>query len=202
MNSADALSNSSILFQYIASYLSFGYPLIFVGMIFEGDILFFTASFLTQQGVFNPLYMLPIAFAGAMAGDLLWFWGGYELEKLHISVSFIKRWMNHLAQPIDVHLVNRTRYTIFISKFAYGFNHLTLMRAGMLGIKLRESIKADLIATLAWMLVVGGLGWVSGASFGLIKHYLRYGEIALLIAIVIFFAFWHFVVTRRLEKEL
>lgn len=193
---------SSTLFQYLTPYLGIGYPLIFAATMFEGDIILFTTGFLTQQGLFSIIYAPIVVFCGALAGDLVWYWLGYELNKLHISVSFLRRWMERLSEPIDEHLLNRTNYTIFISKFAYGFNHLTLMRAGMLGIKLKTFIKANISATLAWMLVVGGLGYISGESFALIKHYLRYGEFALLGAVLIFFLFWHFVVTRRLEKEL
>ena len=182
--------------------MPFGYPLIFVALMFEGEITFFTISFLTQQGLFNPFSVFIIAFAGAMAGDILWFWLGYELQKLHISVPFLRRWMTRLAKPIDELLLNQTNHTLFVSKFTYGFNHLTLMRAAMLGIKFRSIIKVELIATFAWILAVGGLGYFAGASFTLIKGYLKYGEIALLLFIVAFFTLWHFILKRRLEKEL
>lgn len=196
------MPTSSVLVQYLAPYLGIGYPLIFIATMFEGDIILFTTGFLTQQGLFSIIYTPIVVFFGALAGDLLWYWFGYELNKLHISISLVRRWMERLSGPIDEHLINRTTHTVFISKFAYGFNHLTLMRAGMLGIKLKAFIKANMLATLAWMLVVGGLGYASGESFALFKRYLRYGEFALLGAVITFFLFWHFVVTKRLEREL
>ena len=190
------------LIHYLALWKPVSYLLVFVAMMFEGDLLLFTTAFLTQQGLFKILYIFPIVFAGALAGDLLWYWAGYEINKLHISISFVKRWMEHLAQPLDNHLETRLKHTIFVSKFAYGFNHLTLLRAGMKGIHLGDFIKANVSATIVWMFAIGILGYLSGASFELIKRYIRFAEILLFVALVIFFAFWHFVVTKKLKRKL
>ncbi len=196
------LANSSLLFK-LASLLSLlSYPLIFVALMFEGEITFFTIAFLTQQGLFNPFSVFVIAFAGAMAGDILWFWFGRKFQTLHIPVSFLNRWMSRLAKPIDNLLLDQTNHTLLVSKFAYGFNHLTLMRAAMLGIKFRKIFKIELIATFLWILVIGSLGYFAGASFELIRRYLKYGEFAILFFVLAFFAVWHFVLKRRLEKEL
>ena len=165
-------------------------------------MLLFTVGFLTQQGIFKIALVAIVFFIGALAGDLLWYWLGYEVNKLHISISFVKRMMERLSQPLDEHLATRLKHTIFVSKFAYGFNHLTLMRAGMRGIHLGDFIKANISATILWIVVIGTLGYLSGASFELVKHYLRFAEVALLIFLIIFFLFWHFVVTKKLKQEL
>lgn len=199
------LPENSLILHYLyvwALWKPIGYSLVFLGMTLEGDMILFTIGFLTQQGLLDVPYVFLFAVAGAVAGDVAWYWLGSKLKTPYRLFSLIRRWIDRASPPLDEHLVNRTMHTIFVSKFVYGFNHLILMRAGMLRLRLKSFIKANIIATIFWVLVVGGLGYLSGASFILIRRYLRFAEIALLIGLAIFFTLWHFVITKRLEKEL
>ena len=196
------MATTSILFSYLTAWLPLGYAIIFFGTIFEGDVTLFSAAFLTQQGIFNPLFVFILALLGAEAGDLAWYFLGRYLSSHHVSISIIHKWIGKASGPLDHHIERRLTHTVLISKFAYGFNHLALMRVGMKGIKLSEFLKTDILATFFWVLIVGVLGYVSGASFELVKGYLKLAEIGLLLSIIIFFVFWHYIIARQMEKEL
>ncbi len=78
--------------------------------------------------------------------------------------------------------------TLIISKFVYGLGHITVMRGANAGIPTRRFLRLDLWATLFWFLIVGGLGYLSGASIELVKKYFHGAETVLLVGLVLLLA--------------
>lgn len=185
------------LIHYLALWAPVGYLTIFLGMIFEGDLVLFTAAFLTRTGAFNPILMIVTVFSGVIIGDLLWYKLGARLNE----GSFLQRAASRLGKPFDRHLLARPLHTIFISKFVYGIHHAVLMRAGALGLDKKKFIKDDLISSFWWVTVVGGLGYFSSASFDIVKHYLRSFELFLLVG-VLGFILLERLITWQLKKNL
>lgn len=181
---------------YLLMWRPLGYILVFIGMIFEGDIFLFTAAFLTHQQFFDARAMFLTAFSGVFFGDMFWYWIGVRFNG---SSHFLNRWVHKLAKPFDRHLLETPLRAIFFSKFAYGVHHALLVRAGALGIKIRDFMKVDIIATLTWMSIVGGLGYVSSASLGTVKHYLRFTEFAFGLALILLFPLEY--IARRISKR-
>ena len=181
------------LAQYLSSWEHFAYAIGFLGMIVEGEAILFTAAFLANQGAFNPIFIFGVLFAGVITGDLFWYWLGLRLQT---SNSFVKRWAERIGKPFDRHLVHRQFRTIFISKFTYGFHHPILMRAGALKVNVRNYLKNDVIASLIWMLIIGGLGYFSSASFLLVRRYVKFAEISLLLVLVVVFGILHYISSR------
>jgi len=174
----------SILIHYLITWRSLAYVIIFLGMIVEGDAFVFATAFLAHQGAFEPIAAFFVLFAGVLVGDVLW----YKLGKRAKNSSFFfVRWANHITAPFDAHLKERTFRTLFVSKFLYGFHHPTLMRAGNLGLPLKNLMRKDVTATFGWILAVGSLGYAFSASLALVKHYLHLTEIALVAGILGFF---------------
>lgn len=175
----------SFFLHFLSSSLPLAYIVIFLGMVFEGDILLFTVAFLAQQGVFNPFQLVIVVLAGVLAGDYGWYLVGVRIVP---KFSRLARWVEHIAQPIDQHLTNRQLRTITISKFAYSIHHPILMRAGILRLDAKKLMQNDVVASFVWIAVVGGLGYFSSLSVGLFRHYIKYAEIGLLIGLVLFLA--------------
>lgn len=188
--------------SFILSYLNYwtplGYIIVFIGMMFEGDTFLFIASFLAHQGVFQPIPLFITALWGMIIGDNLWYSVGLKLRD---SQSWIIRWAKRVAGPFDEHLKNNPLRTIFIAKFTYGLNHMMILRAGTLQIRWQDLEKSDILAIISWMAIVGSLGYFSSASFIYVKHYLRFGELALLFGLIIFFGLEYFI-TKKTKKEL
>ncbi|MBI4119774.1 MAG: VTT domain-containing protein [Parcubacteria group bacterium] len=186
------------LLHYLTAWKILGYGAIFLGMIFEGDAVLFTAAFLAHQGFFDPLNMFVVVLCGILIGDSLWYLLGHWLNT---SSAFFTKWAARIAAPFDQHLLNSPFRTIFISKFTYGFHHAILVRAGSLGLPWKNILETDIPASLLWITIVGGLGYASGAAFVLIKHYLRFAELGLLAALIIFIAAYYLIV-RSTKKRL
>ena len=188
----------SLLLSYLNHWEPFGYIILFLTMMIEGDTALFIASFLTHQGIFDPIAMFLTALWGMILGDNLWYSAGLKFKN---SAHWLNNWAERLAKPFDEHLVNKPFRTIFIAKFAYGVNHAIIFRAGTLKIKWSDIEKSDILATLLWMAVVGSLGYFSSASFTLVKNYLKFGEASLLLGLLIFLGL-EYLITKRTKKEL
>lgn len=184
--------------HYLLLWKSVGYGVAFAGMIAEGELLLLIFAFLTSQGHFNFFYMFAAVFSGGLFGDMLWYWLGvyvFRDSKINFPV-----WIRRLSYPLDRHLRARPGKIIFISKFVYGTNHATLVRAGALNVDIGKFLKSTACANLVWILGVGGLGYAFGASIPLVRKYIRDAEIALLLFAVLFLAASHFIALRY-EKE-
>ncbi len=175
---------NSLLFHYLPALGPAVYLFIIVAMIIEGEIFLFAAAFLASQGYLNPGLTFLALFGGVMLGDSFWFWLGHKINHTN---NVIGRWLVARTGRFDGPLLNNSLRTIFISKFVYGAHHLMMMRAGVIKLKFREFFKDDFAANLVWVLVIGGLGYLSGASFQFVKHYLKFTEYALALGIILFF---------------
>lgn len=176
--------SESLFFYYLIIWQPLGYLLGVVGMFIEGDVTWFTLSFLISQGFFNLWLMLPIVFLGVFASDTAFFFLG---RSIHRFPRFIKTWSDKIAMPFDRHIHNRPFQTLFISKFAYGVHKPILVRMGMIDKTYIEFIKQDIPSIFFWMVAIGVLGYFSGLSFFLVQQYLHYAEVGLLLGLIIFF---------------
>lgn len=66
--------NLQNVFYYLSKY---GYGFIFLGTIFEGELVLLTAGFLAFLGVFNLWLVIIVAFFGASVGDNFWYHVGH-----------------------------------------------------------------------------------------------------------------------------
>ncbi len=173
------------------------YLLIFLGMLFEGDLFLFTSFFLARTGVFNLGYLIIICFVGAFLGDLGWRALGRHRFPIFTRVY---PWVERLTKPFANHLLNRPLRTLAISKFTYGLHRAVLIRSGMLPIPLGEFIKDDLLAIWLWGLPIALVGYFSGHLFFLIRYYLRYAEISLVLALVLFYLVSHYLSAMSRQK--
>ena len=175
---------NSLLFHYLPLLGPAVYLFIIAAMIVEGEIFLFAAAFLASQGYLSPEFTFLAIFGGVMLGDSFWFWLGH---KINHSNTWLSRWLVAKTGRFDEALLNNSLRTIFISKFVYGAHHLMMMRAGVIKLKFREFFKDDFAANLVWVFIIGGLGYLSGASFQFVKQYLKFTEYALAIGVALFF---------------
>jgi len=168
-------------------------------MIFEGDIFLFTTGFLLSRGFLDAEPAFLVLFLGAIVGDSLWYFLGY---KINHSPSRFGQWLIRATAKFDDQIISSPFRTIFVSKYIYGAHHFILARAGVLKLKYRELIKDDFFASLIWVFLVGGLGFLSGASFDLVKKYLKFAEYALILGLVIFLLLDFIIVKYSLKKKI
>jgi len=175
---------SPLILHYLTIWRPLGYLLVFLGLIFEGDIFVFTSAFLTKLNFFDVGDIIIVALLAILLGDSFWYWIGHRVN--HSKIGIIRK-LRSLAGKIEVNFNNNFFRKMLISKFAYGTHHLTLIKIGMSGMPWKKFIRVDFLGALIWMLVIGSLGYVFASSYELIHHYFKYVEIGLALSILIYF---------------
>ncbi|MBX4198415.1 DedA family protein [Candidatus Parcubacteria bacterium] len=186
-----------LLLDLVATSKPLVYALIFLGMIFEGEVILLTAIFLVAQGLLALFPVLITVAIGLMIGDTMWYFvGSHLLARIRILNFIIRK----LTSPVRTQIERRPAFIIFTSKFASGIHHAILMQAGFMKMDFKKYMKIVSIGNISWIIVMGSLGYFFSASFQVLKHIVRYGEIALLIGVLAFFLIRH-IVTRFLELQ-
>lgn len=163
------------------------YILVFLGMLVEGEAVFFLAVYFAIQGYFNFYVMLPLLIAGVIVGDILWYKLGRKIE-CSSGRSRISSWVNwglcQISEPFDRLLMEKPRRVIFFSKFTYGLNRASIVRAGTLKMSFGDFMKSDLVASFLWMAIIGAVAYVSATTFSVFKSYFKFAEIGFFGVIV------------------
>ena len=173
----------SIFLHYITELGAFSYLLVFVGMVLEGEVVIFASFYLAHQGYLNLPIVVLFAISGIIIGDVLWYKIG---EHLHKSSPLFKKVSEKIGKPFDRQLHRRPIFTLFIAKFTYGIYRTTLMRAGAIKVPFKPFFRVIFVSAIMWLLLMAGLAYFSSASFHLFRHYLKYGEVGLLIGLLLF----------------
>ncbi|MFA6006507.1 MAG: hypothetical protein WC764_02140 [Candidatus Paceibacterota bacterium] len=187
------------LLQYLTLSPAIAYFIVGVGMFVEGDIVLFTAAFVASLGYLDLGNLAMTVFICMLFGDAVWYSFGKGIR--NATGNRLNKWVSKVTHPFDNHIKERPFHTIFFSKFAYGFHHAILLRAGSLKIPYPELLRADIIATFVWMLIVGGLGYGAGSWLPDGEQYLRNAGYIFLIAIFAF-VFIEQLIVRQTKKRL
>lgn len=173
---------NTLLLHASGNWRIVGYVSLAIGIFLEGDAVLFTAGFLSHQGLFDPVFMFLWLLLGSTIGDVAWYQLGAWLEPKN---NWLVRWLKTVTNPLGPHLLERPKRSLFISKFLYGVNHAILAKAGALGMPLADLMRKDLPGNIAWIIIVGGLGYASSAGVVHLGRSLRYAEMGLLLGIIL-----------------
>ncbi len=193
------MNEYSSLVHFLIEWKEYVFLILFIGMIFEGDLLLFSSAFLASQDYLSVSILTIVIFSGVMFGDSLWYFCGHVLYQ---KFSFFRRLLDKIPPRYDRHILDRPFKTFLISKFTYNMHHPILLRAGTINLDFKSFFKNDFYATVVWFFVVGGLGYVSGSYFFIVKHYLKYAEIILFALVFILFLVEYFIISRKLKQSL
>lgn len=173
------------------------YALMFLAMLADATFTVLATMFLVSLGAVALLPSLIVLLLGVFGEQLMFYGIGRRLGRW----SKLSVWADKVARPFDRHFYTRPFRTLFLSKFIYGLHRTTLMRAGMLRIPFRDFCRYAFYCSLAWLVVVGGIGYGFSSSYVALKKYFHYAEIVPLVLLAVFFLTqWR--LSKRLKKEL
>lgn len=135
------------------------YSLIALAMILEGEIFLLVAGSLVHFDVLNLWPLLAAAILGTWLSDIFWYWIGARWgEKFILRYG---RWFfitpeRFLKMQKVIH--QSGAWLILISKFSYGLNHLFMLTAGAVKLKLGEFLKYQLPVSALWAAIFIFLG--------------------------------------------
>jgi len=182
--------------------IQFGYIALFLGSFLEGESFLIAAAFLAKRGYLRLDLVILIAFAGAYLGDVALYYLG---RKKGVGILW-KFPQARRYYPKAKKLFNRFGiWAIFITRYLYGLRFASAAFLGLVKMKKREFLPFAFLSCAVWAVLMGGLGYVFGASLealiGQIKHY---EKIIVVLIIVLGFSIWgirRIRISRRDEKN-
>ncbi|MBP7006824.1 MAG: DedA family protein [Candidatus Pacebacteria bacterium] len=147
-----------VLNNLVESNQALAYCILFLGLIFEGEIILISAGVLAHLGAFDFVTALIFIFAGGMVKTLI----GYRIgEFLHKKFNHA-RLFNFLERKV-LSVIPRFRerpfWSIFLSKFIMGMNYFVIIFSGYEKINFKKYLKAEIIATIIWAPLLLSLGY-------------------------------------------
>jgi membrane-associated protein len=140
---------------------------LFLGVILEGEIVLIFAGVLMHMNILSVPETVVLVTVAAIVKTIF----GYSL-----GGWIAKRWpqsplLCYVEKKILLLLPRfreRPFWSIFISKFIYGVNHVTMIFAGYMRANFRLYIRAEILSSFVWIATFLGLGYFfSAAAFAI-----------------------------------
>jgi len=175
---------SSQNFIHLLPY--WGYPLMFVLMLFEGPFATMIAAFLASQGLFNVGIVFILSVLGDVLGDIglyhIGYFGGPKI--IEKAQKFLKV-KDITVEKLKNKFHQNSGRLIFYVKSTTGLSYITFTLAGALRMKLLEFIKYSILGGLVWSSLLVFLGYFFGYAATQISQYIKYAGIAIFAAAIL-----------------
>jgi membrane protein DedA with SNARE-associated domain len=177
----------------------FGYLAVFIGTFLEGEAILVAAGFFASRQYLNVYVVAIVAFAGAFAGHLFWFWLGrkYGVRLL----DRFPRMKRHFGRGIRVF----ERYgaaAIIITQWLYGLRITAAVIIGISRISLMKFLIYQTISCAVWVVAITAAGYYFGraieALLGRVEHIEKYALAAILIVAL---GFWIYHRWKERDEE-
>jgi membrane protein DedA with SNARE-associated domain len=157
----EAIDNSILRLLYEHRYI-----FAFLGAFFEGTYIMLLSGVLFKFGYFKFWGLIAVLFSGYFLNGIVWYLigraGGYRvLEKWGKRLRMTRKLIEKLEHYFKHHSIK----TIFITRITYGFSMPALMIAGSLKMKWKKLLSVTLVATVFWIAMLMGLGYVFGLGY-------------------------------------
>ncbi len=148
----------NLLIHLVADHRILSYAILYVGLIFEGELFLISTGILTHLGAFNFWISLVFLLLGGFSKTIL----GYRLGVFLYSKFDHHRFFKFIQKRV-YNFLPRFKATpfwsIFISKFIMGANHFVIIFSGFEKIDYKKFLKAEISATIIWVPLMMSLGY-------------------------------------------
>lgn len=134
------------------------YAFIFLGLIFEGEIVVITTGVLSYLGVLDFWLSLTLIFSGSFVKTFaLYYLGEFFGKKFghHKFFQYIERRVQYFMPRFK----QNPFWSIFVSKFIMGTNYIVILFSGFSKIKFKTFLRAEIISTIIWAPLLLSLGF-------------------------------------------
>jgi membrane protein DedA with SNARE-associated domain len=176
--------------------IKFGYPALFVGSFLEGESVLIAAGFLARGGYLNLKLVMLVALTATYIADVsLYFLGRAKGKGIIAKFPIARAYYPKVKTLFDKYGI----WAIFITRYVYGLRLASAATFGLMRMKRRRYLPFNFLSCTIWAVLVGGLGYLFGASLealiGQVKHY---EKIVVLFIIIVGLSVWLF---RRTQSR-
>jgi membrane protein DedA with SNARE-associated domain len=183
----------------------YGYPILFVWSMMEGEIGLVMAGLLSHTGHMNLFLAIFVAGIGGFLGDQFWFYVGRYNKKYTLEY-----FRSHRRKVALAHLLLR-KYgwpIIFIQRYLYGLRTIIPMAIGTTRYDKKSFAFINLISALIWAAITIVLTYFLGEPIlNAIKYIKSHWYFAFVLLAVILGTFYYYLnkaskpKTRRVETN-
>ena len=177
----------------------FGLIAIFLGAIFDGDLVLLLAGVIAHMGLMNLWAAMGLASAGCFTGDFACFVAGrVRSEAIRNSRVYLK------VGPIVERVADRVgAWQIVGARFMYGTRVATMLFWGVQRLPIARFVLINGIGCAMWGVLLGLLGYSASSGAAALLGKVKRVEVWLLGAIVLFaliFLTIRWFVNRRMSR--
>ncbi len=184
--------------------LHYRYLALFPITIIEGPIITVIAGFLSAQGYLSAFLVYPLAVAGDLVGDTIY----YLIGRLGRE-KFILRWGKFLnislerVAKLEKHFEKHSGKTLIFGKLTQLIGSLILTAAGVAKVPLKKFWWFNFLATLPKSLVLLLIGYFFGKFYKEINTYFTYtGIVSLAVTGLLIVAYLAMInLGKKIEKK-
>src|SRR5512139_1181032 len=141
--------------------LRYGYLLLFVGVVFEGDAFLLPAGFLAHRGYFNLVAVIAVAALANTLTDQFY----YQLARAKGAAFFERKAaQDPRYERVRAWVARRGVPLLFFSRFMYGFRIAVPAACGAAGMAPGVFFWTNVAGGLFWATLVGVLGYIFGSA--------------------------------------
>ena len=134
------------------------YTVIFLGLIFEGEVVVITTGVLAYLGALDFTLSLVFIFTGSFVKTFVLYYLGEILNK-KFSYNKFFQYIERRVLYFMPRFEQKPFWSIFLSKFIMGTNYLVILFSGYKKISLKTFLKAEIISTIIWAPALLSLGF-------------------------------------------
>ncbi len=177
--------------------LHYGYWVILIGVLLEGETPVILASILAHRGYFSPYCIALVAGAASFFGDQLYFhiarWKGREWVEKIPGVA------RHLPEARKIVQKNEG-WLIFVMRFLYGMRVAIPAILGISGVHWRKYLVLNLFGAVFWAAIYTSLGFFLGQAAIKILGGLQsieHAVVLLMLGLIVVMALYRLIVFLR-----
>ncbi len=160
------------------------YVVIFLGLIFEGELIVISVGILAHLGALNPYFSLMFILLGAFSKTFL----GYALGEFLYKKFNHHRFFKYIQKRVYNVLPRfkwRPFWSIFASNFIMGMNYLVIIFCGYEKVDYKKFLKAEIFAKAIWAPVLLLIGYFFGyTAFNISREIWKFSLVILILFII------------------
>lgn len=188
--------------EILAYLITYGYVAVFLGAMFEGEVVVILSGLFAQQGYLSFCLVILVVQIAATLNDASWFLiGRYRVPRRLYATA----WFQRLAER-PMRLINgRPEIIALFMRFMYGFRSLIPLGLGLSHLSIPKFFFFHAIGTFAWAVSLASIGYFFGGMLETMFGRIRYPELVMVAVVILLVAlFFSFskLFTRYLGRRL
>ncbi|WP_312260891.1 DedA family protein [Candidatus Igneacidithiobacillus taiwanensis] len=160
----------------------YGYGILFLGTLFEGEAVVIIAGALAHTGILSWPGVILAAWAGSTLNDQILYLLGYRYGTR--LVGWLPRFLRRHVERAEALIRRFGDWITVLFRFIYGTRTITPILLGVHRYHPRRYFWVNLVAALLWSVLISAAGYLLAASLPVILRELRYVQILFLVLLL------------------